>query len=97
MEELEIIQHYESLKRDYSIIKTILKPFVSSDYLLTDDVELIASFESQLDSLIDKALKYDMERLRKSQGGKRGASKLSKEERSERARKAGRARWHKSI
>lgn len=90
--EKEIALNYYVLRRDYNIIKQLFNKYTNSFILDRDDIELVARFDSQIDEIIDKAEKYDLKRLKQSEGGKKSAKNMTKAERIERARKAGKAK-----
>ena len=90
--EQEIALNYYVLRRDYEIIKHLFNKYVNSFVLERDDMELVARFDAQIDEIINKAEKYDLKRLKQSEGGKKSAKNMTKAERIERARKAGKAK-----
>ena len=89
MQEIEIINHYEIIKRDTEIIKAIYKKYCTSYYIDMDDIKLTYEWLNDIEKTIDKAILYDIEKLKRSQGGKKSAKNMTKAERIERARKAG--------
>ena len=90
--EQEIALNYYVLRRDYEIIKHLFNKYANSFILKRDDMELVARFDAQIDDVINKAEKYDLKRLKQSEGGKKSAKNMTKAERIERARKAGKAK-----
>lgn len=90
--EKEIALNYYVLRRDYTVIRQLFKKYINSFALERDDMELVASFDAQIGEIIDKAEKYDLKRLKQSEGGKKSAKNMTKAERIERARKAGKAK-----
>lgn len=94
MEELEIVQKYESIRRDYDIINIILKSHINETMVMEDDLKLFIDFDAYIGDIIDKAERYDIEQFKRSQGGKRASKNMTKQRRTERARKAAQARWH---
>ena len=59
--------------------------------LHTEVVDL-ESIKNEIEDCLDKAQKYDELRYKQSQGGRKSASNMTKEERIARARKAGRTK-----
>lgn len=92
MQEMEIINHYEIIKRDTDIIKAIYRKFCTSYYIDMDDIKLTYDWLKDIEKAIDKAMLYDIEKLKRSQGGKKSSKNMTKTERIARARKAGSAK-----
>ena len=92
MEEIEIINHYEIIRRDTDIIKAIYRKFCTSYYIDMDDIKLTHEWLKDVEKTIDKAMLYDIEKLKRSQGGKKSSKNMTKTERIARARKAGSAK-----
>lgn len=57
--------------------------------------ELYAQFSEALTQIMHKAYLYDIEKIKRSQGGKKSSRNMTAKQRSERARNAAKARFKK--
>ena len=62
---------------------------------MEDLQELYAEFSDALTQIMHKAYLYDLDKMKKSQGGKKSSGNMTAAQRSERARKAAQARFKK--
>ncbi|MBO7731333.1 MAG: hypothetical protein J6S67_02220 [Methanobrevibacter sp.] len=84
----DIAKNYGAIYHDFNIIYLIAKV---NACLHTEVVDL-ESIKNEIEDCLDKAQKYDELRYKQSQGGRKSASNMTKEERIARARKAGRTK-----
>lgn len=92
----DIAENYCSLYHDFNMIYMIARQ--EFDLALkyrdkTDDIDsaliYLEQAKNEIEQALEKAQKYDELRLKQSQGGKKSANNMTKEERIERAKKAG--------
>ena len=62
---------------------------------MEDLQELYAEFSDALSQIMHKAYLYDLDKIKKSQGGRKSSRNMTAAQRSERARKAAQARFKK--
>ena len=89
---LDIELNYNELKNDLHNLYTTCMENVER---LDDELYYCKAYED-IKNAIEKARLYDINKYKQSQGGKKSALNLTKQERTERARKAGRAKGKKS-
>lgn len=89
---LDIEMKYNELKNDLHKLYTACMENVDR---LDDELFYCKAYEDIKDA-IAKARLYDIRKYKQSEGGKKSALNLSKQERTERARKAGKAKGAKA-
>lgn len=95
MEDIE--RKYHDLENDFIFLCSITEQQLSLYIKLSDDegeevqnaIGFLQATKTQVLEAINKAKSYDIERFKKSQGGKKSSQNMTKEERIARARKAG--------
>jgi hypothetical protein len=85
----EIEEYYNGLINDIHKINSII---YDSESLTIDKQLDIGLISHELEKAIDKAKLYDLMRLKCSQAGKKAARNMTQKERTERARRASKAR-----
>ena len=86
----DIEQYYNEKENDLTRLYELADNTAQQMHLV-DELEVARAFEELKDVLV-KAKCYDIERLKRSQGGKKSSHNMTTEQRRERARKAGRTK-----
>lgn len=95
MEQIE--QNYYDLEKDFLFLCSITEQELNLAIKLSDDeveetqnaIGFLETTKTQVLEAINKAKSYDIERFKKSEGGKKSSQNMTKAERIARARKAG--------
>lgn len=82
----DIESYYNDLENDLARLAQVAQMQAKD---LADEIEQARTVEELRDAII-RAKCFDIDRLKRSQGGRKSASNMTKEQRQERARKAGR-------
>lgn len=92
----DIAENYSTIHHDFNLIYMMASQeleFSTNFKDEKDDIESALVFleqvKNEIEECLDKALKYDELRFKQSQGGRKSASNMTKEERIARAKKAG--------